>query len=172
MTSTKISRWLGACALGSLLVLGCRHARKHDECICCDCCEYVQPVPADPVKKPVKTAVDTLPAYDKEQVAVKKVDERPVIQYRVVAPGMSPGSGDLVGTEEITAADAEKVQIRPGHTPGALYIPGKTAPTIVPVLAGEKKAEPAEASENPSVPRMVIPQKPPEESPSEPQLPQ
>src|SRR5262245_57049451 len=116
MTPIKLSRWFGACALG-LLVLGCRHSRKCDV-VCYPCCEHVQPVPADP---PKKVTVEQLPPAA-EQVAVKK-DERPNITYRVVAPGMSPGSGDIVGTEEMTAADADKVQIRPGHTPGALWVP-------------------------------------------------
>jgi hypothetical protein len=157
MTPIKLSRWLGACALGSLLVLGCRHSRKCDV-VCCDCyqcCEHVQPVPADPPKKKV---VDTLPAFDKEQVVIKR-DERPNVTYRVVAPGMSQGSGDIVGTEEMTASDADKVGVRPGHTPGALWVPvSHQAPPAM--TATEKKAEPAEASENPSVPKMAVPEKP------------
>ena len=86
---------------------------------------------------------------------------------------MSPGSGDMVGTEEMTASDADKVQIRPGHTPGALWVPvgHQSQP---PMTAVEKKVEPAEASENPAMPKMAIPQKPEEAAPSEqvPELPQ
>lgn len=182
MTPINLSRWLGACALGSLLVLGCRHSRKCDV-VCYPCCEHIQPVPADP---PKKVSVEQLPPI--EQAAAKK-DERPNVTYRVVAPGM-PGYGDIVGTEEMTAADAEKVHIRPGHTPGALWVP-VSHHAQPPMLAGEKKAEPAEASEtppaapkasespavpkvseeNPSMPKMVVPQKP-EESDQVPELPQ
>jgi hypothetical protein len=154
MTPFKLSRWLGACALG-LMVLGCRHSRKCDV-IYCDCCEHVQPVPADPPKK--KVAVDTLPAFDKE-VVKKEKDERPNVTYRVVAPGMTSTSGDMVGTEEMTAADADKVHIRPGHTPGALWVPVSHQQQPPAIATEPKKAEPSEASENPSVPKMAIPQK-------------
>jgi hypothetical protein len=158
MTPFKLSRWLGACALG-LLVLGCRHSRKCDV-ICCDCCEHVQPVPADPPKKKVAN----LPDFDKEVVKKEVRDERPSVAYRVVAPGMTSTSGDMVGTEEMTAADADKVHIRPGHTPGALWMPvGHTQAAPAIAIEKEKKAEPSEASENPSMPKMVIPQKPEEE---------
>jgi hypothetical protein len=170
MIPTNFSRWLGACALGSLLIVGCRHTRKCEcEVICCECCEHVQPVPADPPKK--KVAVEQLPAFDKEkeQVVIKR-DERPAVAYRVVAPGMSAGSGDLVGTDEMTAADADKVQIRPGHTPGALWTSASRQP-LPQMNAAETKVEPTEASENPSVPKMAIPQKPADGEPL-PEMPQ
>jgi hypothetical protein len=167
MTPFKLSRWLGACALG-LLVLGCRHSRKCDV-ICCDCCEYVQPVPVDAPKK--KVAVDTLPGFDKEVVKKEPKDERPSVAYRVVAPGMTSTSGDMVGTEEMTAADADKVHIRPGHTPGALWMPvGHQQQQPVYTTEEPKKAEPSETSENPSMPKMAIPQKPEQEA--VPELPQ
>jgi hypothetical protein len=170
MIPIKLSRWLGACALGSLLLVGCRHTRKCEcEVVSCDCCEHVQTIPADPPKK--KVAVENLPPVEKEQVVIKR-DDRPNVAYRVVAPGMSAGSGDMVGTEEMTAAEADKVQIRPGHTPGALWT--SNSRPLPQMNAAEKKVEPAEASENPSVPKMAIPQKPAEEAPQEtvPELPQ
>jgi len=149
MTAIRFGRWLAVGALGTVMALGCRHARKQDDCICCDCVEYVQPVPADPTPK--KTAAVTMLPAPKEEI-VKK-EERPDVFYRVVAPGATAGAADMVGTDEMTAEDADKVSIRPGHTPGALWAPVRPSQVQT---AGHKKSEPAEASE----PKLEIPQTP------------
>ena len=115
MTPVRFGYWLGAGFISVTMALGCRHAHRqcHEIIVPCECCqEVVQPIPA----KVQPAAVQMLPAFEKK-------DDRPNVAFRVVAPGMSPGSADMVGTDEMTAPEADKVGIRPGHTPGALWIP-------------------------------------------------
>jgi hypothetical protein len=56
------------------------------------------------------------------------------------------GSGSIAGTMEFTAEEAEAMGIRPGYTPGALYLTPKSSldPTVVKHAdhsEGESKSE-------------------------------
>jgi hypothetical protein len=164
MTPIRLSRLLGAGALGAMLMLGCRHSHRHAQIICCDCCETVTPVPADPPKKPVTTGM--LPPVEKEK------DERPNILYRVVAPGFAPGSSDLVGTDEMTSADADKVHVRPGYTPGALYLQPRSESPVVqkPVVPAARPAAAAPTVDQPAASQTPTADPMPVEGPQEPEL--
>jgi hypothetical protein len=70
-----------------------------------------------------ETAVATLPKPDLETVVAKK----PVPPMGTVAVPMVIGStsGSNAGTIELTAVDAEAMGIKPGYTPGAIFMPPK-----------------------------------------------
>jgi hypothetical protein len=119
-------KWIGVGLLGSVLLTGCRHCRQHckEEIVCWDCTDCA---PAAPVKKaeaPYSTGTVTVtPATHTEpQVTeVKKPKPKPAnILWTVVAPE-GPGVCNP-GTLEITAEEAEAMGVRPGYTPGALYL--------------------------------------------------
>ena len=119
---------IAAGLLGMVLVTGCRHCRQHcrDEIICWDCTDCA---PVKKVEAPVSSegTVTVTPAAHAEPVVteVKKVKRNPAtIAWTVVAPE-GPGVCNP-GTIEITAEEAEAMGVRPGYTPGALYLVPKS----------------------------------------------
>jgi hypothetical protein len=125
------SKWIGAGLLASVLVMGCRHCRQHcrEEIICWDCtnCEKKAEAP-----KYSEGTVTVMPATHSEpQVTeVKKVKPKPAtIAWTVVAPE-GPGVCNP-GTIEITSEEAEAMGVRPGYTPGALYLVAQGDSSIV-----------------------------------------
>ena len=118
---------IAAGLLGSVLVTGCRHCRENcrEEIICWDCTDCA---PVKKVEAPVSSegTVTITPATHSEPVVteVKKVKRNPAtIAWTVVAPE-GPGVCNP-GTIEITAEEAEAMGVRPGYTPGALYLVSK-----------------------------------------------
>lgn len=117
---------IGAGLLGSVLVMGCRHCRE--EVVCWDCTDCT-PAPVKKVEAPVYSegTVTVMPATHTEPVVteVKKVKRNPAtIAWTIVAPE-GPGVCNP-GTIEITADEAEAMGVRPGYTPGALYLVSKS----------------------------------------------
>jgi hypothetical protein len=135
------SKWIGIGLLGSVLLAGCRHCRNHckEEIVCWDCtdCAPVQkaetPIQKAETPKYTEGTVTIAPvAHTEPQVTeVKKVKRNPAaIQWTVVAPE-GPGVCNP-GTIEITADEAAAMGVRPGYTPGALYLTkGDSDPSIV-----------------------------------------
>ena len=125
-------KWLGAGLLGSVLVTGCRHCRECE----CECCWPVEQTVEKKVELPkysegsvsVSSVAHTLPPA----VQVKKPTPPKSIAYTVGAPDAG-GSGSIMGTVEITSEEAEAMGVRPGYTPGALYLTPKSSldPTVV-----------------------------------------
>jgi hypothetical protein len=145
MRVVRFGCWLGVGFLSVTMALGCRHRQAAVTYIPCDCCEVPQPIPQK-VVQPVKP-VSMLPAFQK--------DERPNVAYRVVAPGMSAGC-DMVGTDEMTASDADKLSIRPGYTPGALWMPAakhEDVPVVQKQAAEQQPVAPVSAQEEPVAPK-------------------
>jgi hypothetical protein len=124
--------WLGVGLLGSVLVMGCRHCREHcrEEVVCWDCTDCnSKPAPVAKVETPKYSegTVTVMPATHSEpQVTeVKKVKRNPAtILWTAMAPD-GPGVCNP-GTIEITSDEAEAMGVRPGYTPGALYIASKS----------------------------------------------
>jgi hypothetical protein len=118
--------WLGVGLLGSVLVMGCRHCREQVVCWdCTDCSSKPAPAPVTKAEPPKSTegTVTIMPATHSEpQVTeVKKVKRNPgSILWTAMAPD-GPGVCNP-GTIEITSEEAEAMGVRPGYTPGALYI--------------------------------------------------
>jgi hypothetical protein len=136
-------KWLGAGLVGSVLVMGCRHCRECE----CECC---WPVTETVEKKPefsegnvaITSVTHTLPPVVETK---KPAAHPPTIAMTVEAPDAG-GSGSIAGTMEFTAEEAEAMGIRPGYTPGALYLTPKSSldPTVVKHAdhsEGESKSE-------------------------------
>jgi hypothetical protein len=72
-----------------------------------------------------ETTVASLPKPD--PVLETVVAKKPVPPTGTVAVPMVIGStsGSNVGTIELTAADAEAMGVKPGYTPGAIFMPPK-----------------------------------------------
>lgn len=153
--------WLGVGLLGTSLLTGCRNARHRQTCDCVmqPCCNVVVAPAAQP--ETVSPVVHTLPPAKKENV-----------QLTAVAPGASEGGG-VAGTIELTASEAEAMGIKPGYTPGALYVAstnnGSGNPPVV--NAEPKSTEPPVVEERRSEPTPVIPAGVVEEKASEPAMP-
>src|SRR5713101_1287908 len=117
---------IGAGLLGSVLVMGCRHCRE--EVVCWDCTDCKSaPVQKAEAPKYSEGTVTVIPATHAEPVVteVKKVKRNPAtIAWTVVAPE-GPGVCNP-GTIEITGEEAEAMGVRPGYTPGALYLVSKS----------------------------------------------
>jgi hypothetical protein len=125
MKSLWHCKWIGAGLLGSMLVMGCRHCRNHcrEEIICWDCTSApVKKAEAEAPKYSEGTVTITPATHSEPQVTeVKKVKPKPAnIAWTVVAPE-GPGVCNP-GTIEITSEEAEIMGVRPGYTPGALYL--------------------------------------------------
>jgi hypothetical protein len=126
----KTWKWLGAGLLGSVLVTGCRHCRECE----CECCW--------PVETHIEKKAET-PEYSEGNVSVSSVTHTlpPVVEAKKPTPaksiaytvGAPDASGSITGTVEITSEEAEAMGVRPGYTPGALYLTPKFGvdPTIV-----------------------------------------
>ena len=118
-------QWIGAGLLGSVLVMGCRHCRE--EVVCWDC--TCTPAPVKKAEAPTYSegTVAVTPATHAEPVVteVKKIKRNPAtILWTAVAPD-GPGVCNP-GTIEITSEEAEAMGVRPGYTPGALYLASKS----------------------------------------------
>ncbi len=116
--------------LGSVLMMGCRHCRQHcrEEIICWDCTDCApKPAPVQKAETPHSegTVTVTPATHTEPQVTeVKKVKHTPgTILWTAVAPD-GPGVCNP-GTIEITIEEAEAMGVRPGYTPGALYLVAK-----------------------------------------------
>lgn len=156
---SKYLLWLGVGLLGTSLLTGCRNARhRHSTCDCVmqPCCNVVVAPPAQP--EAVNPVVHTLPPAKKDNV-----------QLTAVAPGASQ-SGGIAGTIELTAAEAEAMGIKPGYTPGALYVASSNNANPPIVNAEPKSTEPPVVEERRSEPTPVIPAAV-EEKASEPAMP-
>jgi len=120
-------KWIGAGLLASVLMMGCRHCRNHcrEEVICWDCTNCTPVKTAEAPKYSEGTVTVTPAAHVEPQVTeVKKVKRNPTtIAWTVVAPE-GPGVCNP-GTIEITADEAEAMGVRPGYTPGALFLTAK-----------------------------------------------
>ena len=130
-------RWLGISLLGAGSVLGCRHA-EHE----CDCClatgrtvymvptpqpamvaANVKPMPSAPVETP---KVETTSAKNEALVDTTPVKRLEPTPATVTVPLVAGGDGgSKTGTLELSTADAEAMGVRPGYTPGALFMPPK-----------------------------------------------
>ncbi len=117
-------KWIGAGLLASMLVMGCRHCRNHckEEIICWDCTDCAPEKKAEAPNYTEGTVTITPATHSEPQVTeVRKVKRNPAtIAWTVVAPE-GPGVCNP-GTIEITADEAEAMGVRPGYTPGALYL--------------------------------------------------
>jgi hypothetical protein len=128
-------KWIGAGLLASMLLTGCRHCRNHckEEIICWDCTDCAPEKKAEAPNYTEGTVTVTPATHSEPQVSeVKKVKRNPAtIAWTVVAPE-GPGVCNP-GTIEITADEAEAMGVRPGYTPGALYLAksGDSDPAIV-----------------------------------------
>jgi len=165
-------RWLGIGVLASTLVFGCRHASET-----CDCGSTVQampsvivspdyrqgqqnpgegspysslPAPAADAARTATAAEAKVPDTILPAAAVRNTETTPaMVQVTVVAPD-SPGAASTTGTIELTAADAEAMGIRPGYTPGALFVAAKPQDSaVLPALAtstsaGEQEGAPSQ----------------------------
>lgn len=156
--------WFGIGIMGTTLLTGCRNS-----CSCCSCDGIVHArgivmAPSAPVEQAqhaqqLTPVTHILPPAKKENV-----------QMTTVAPGASLHGGGTPGTIELTAREAEAMGVKPGYTPGALYVPashsvpvvqaaepkvieppvveeGRTAPSVsVQVMVDEKRSEPVAPS--------------------------
>ena len=112
--------WLVLSVCGAVGVLGCNHARHH-----CNCVATVQPatsvvmLPAPAPQPPADLASPTK-AEPVFQTIVAKKEEPPAAP---IAVPLIAGGDPKTGTIELSAADAEAMGVKPGYTPGALYMP-------------------------------------------------
>jgi hypothetical protein len=141
---------LGLGALISLISLGCRHA--HCECDCCDCgtatvtttvavppaTELPPVVEAKPASLPVET-----PRIEPTPAAVKDEHEGEEILVTDSAAPVSSRFGSATGTRSLTIEQAKVLGIRPGYTPGALYI-STPAPDLADKPAANAEKRPTE----------------------------
>lgn len=131
MTHSTWRRWLMVSVCGAFPMLGCSHAEHQ-----CDCYSatgptvYIRPAPQPTMTvaaKPVEmTKVETTSIKEETPtvpVAAKKPEPPPgTIAVPLVAGGEH---GSKTGTLELSNADAEAMGVRPGYTPGALFMPPK-----------------------------------------------
>lgn len=149
--------WFPAALLSGLLALGCGHGRQC-HCRCGDCCSglsghlTVMPV-ATP--KPAESASSSSSTSKKEAVAQAEAQEPPATDAVSVAMAFPPSDGSegsVTGTVILTAADAKAMGIRPGYTPGALWVPATTHELAAAPAHIEKPQEAAPAGEKPAEP--------------------
>jgi hypothetical protein len=140
--------WFTTAVLSGVLALGCSHSRRHCTCTYNECCS---PISGRLVLLPV------VPAKPKEVVAHAEPQEPPATESIAVtmaypAPDGSP-AGSVTGTIILTAAEAKAMGIRPGYTPGALYVPATSVDVALkppPAEPAEKVAEPVEKEAEPA----------------------
>jgi hypothetical protein len=129
----KTWKWLGAGIVGSVLITGCRHCGECD----CECCW--------PVETHIEKKVET-PQYSEGNVSIASVAHTlpPTVEVKKTPPPTHPKSiaytvgapdagGSILGTVEITSEEADVMGVRPGYTPGALYLTPKSSlePNVV-----------------------------------------
>jgi hypothetical protein len=115
-------QWLVLSVLGAAPALGCNHAAH--ECNCASTVRPMSSVVVLPTPAP-ETTVARLPKPD--PVLETVVAKKPVPPTGTVAVPMVIGStsGSNRGTIELTAEDAEAMGVKPGYTPGAIFMPPK-----------------------------------------------
>lgn len=129
-------RWLVMGVVGAVPVLGCNHAEHQ-----CDCSTamartvYVLPTPQPTMvasTKPVNTPPPEPPKVEMTSAKTETPIETPVAKKPEPPPGTIAvpvvaglDQGTKTGTLELTTADAEAMGVRPGYTPGALFMPPK-----------------------------------------------
>jgi hypothetical protein len=150
MRTQLLGRWVGFGLVTSLLTMGCSHCHRH--CYCCD--ECVPTTSAYAVIPALPTVVLT-PAPAPEAPVEHKVAKAPVPQQTIAATVVAPedGGGSIAGTVTLTMTEAEAMGIRPGYTPGALFMPPREAPGM---MANPTVSKPAPSDEE-ELPRYVIP---------------
>jgi hypothetical protein len=150
MMTSGLCRALGLGALVSLAALGCRHA--HCDCDCCDCgtgtvtTTVAVPPPTNlpPVAdaKPASLPVET-PRIEPKPAVTKDEHEGEEILVTDSAAPVNSRSGSATGTRSLTIDQAKVLGIRPGYTPGALYI-STPAPDLADKPASNPEKRPAE----------------------------
>jgi hypothetical protein len=130
MMTSGLRRALGLGAVSCLLALGCRHA--HCDCECCDCgtstvttTVAVPPatnLPPVAEAKPAAMPVETPKVEPIKPAVLKDEHEGEEILVTDSAAPVSSRMGSATGTRSLTIEQAKVLGIRPGYTPGALYI--------------------------------------------------
>jgi hypothetical protein len=121
-------RWLMMSIFGAVPALGCNHAEHQ-----CDCYSsravYIVPTPQPTIAVASAKPVSTVPVenHKVEQTLVTMAAKKTVPTPGTVAVPIVAGgdTGSKTGTLELTTADAEAMGVRPGYTPGALFVPQK-----------------------------------------------
>ena len=124
-------RWLMMSVFAAVPMVGCRHA-EHE----CDCYStrgptvYMLPTPQPAIAsaKPVSTLpVDNHKVEMTNETLVTTAAKKPEPMPGTVAVPIVAGTdyGSKTGTFELSTADAEAMGVRPGYTPGALFMPPK-----------------------------------------------
>jgi hypothetical protein len=125
--------WLATGALSGLLALGCGHSRRHCECTYVDC---TMPMPAHVVQLPAPLPNVTVGRAEPQEPA----ETRSVMVPMAFPAPEGSSDGSVTGTVLLSAAEAKAMGIRPGYTPGALYV----TDTPADLTAGLPQAEEAE----------------------------
>ncbi len=113
---------VGAIALCSALVLGCNHA--HRKCAC----TQEQPVTCgDSVAPNSRVAAVEPQLQHNDQTTVAAPEPKPAI---ILVTAVE--TNGTTGTVSIPTTQAEKMGIRPGYTPGAIYPSPPVADQITP----------------------------------------
>jgi hypothetical protein len=124
-------RWLMISFFGAVPMLGCRHA-DHE----CDCYSTRGPIVYTiPNAHPTTTTVIARPTPT-QPVDTHRFEPTTVVETVARKPEPPPGtisipvtagtdSGTKTGTLELSTADAEAMGIKPGYTPGALFMSPK-----------------------------------------------
>jgi hypothetical protein len=127
MMTSGLRYALGMGALLSLFALGCRHA--HCDCDCCDCgTATVTTTMAVPPATNLPPVADAKPAS--LPVETPKIEPKPAKDEHegeevLVTDSAAPAGshiGSATGTRSLTIEQAKVLGIRPGYTPGAIYI--------------------------------------------------
>jgi hypothetical protein len=119
-------RWLMMSVFSAIPMLGCRHA-EHE----CDCYStrgptvYMIPTPQPAIAS--AKPVSTLPVDNHNETLVTTAAKRPEPMPGTITVPIVAGAdhGSKTGTFELSTADAEAMGVRPGYTPGALFMPQK-----------------------------------------------
>jgi hypothetical protein len=134
---------------GLTLALGCRHCHHN-----CDCCQVTPCPPQTVVSLPsppspptvVATPVALTPVPKPEEIKKPEPPPANILVNNTVYSSVDGKPGSATGTLELTAAEAEALGVRPGHTPGALFLP--EAPAYLPPKIAEQ-GNPAGEQEKP-----------------------
>lgn len=156
--------WFGIGIMGTTLLTGCRNS--------CRCCSSDGIVRSRGIVMAPSASVEQAqqPQHAQQLTPVTHIlppVKKDNVQVTTVAPGASLHGGGVPGTIELTASEAEAMGVKPGYTPGALYVPashsvpvvqaaepkvieppvveeGRTTPSVsAPVMVDEKLSEPA-----------------------------
>ena len=130
MTQPLWRQRLVVSVVGAVAVLGCSHSSHRCDCVSAVRSTVVMLPAAAPATaataKPVTEPVETTSAKNDtmlETTAAKRSEPPPAtIAVPIVA---GPSLGSKTGTVELTAADAEAMGVKPGYTPGAIFMPPK-----------------------------------------------